>query len=55
VIGKAATWILYAGVGFLLVTHRSTHWPYWVFWTGLALALVAAGIYVVTAWREVRR
>src|SRR5436190_6671560 len=27
VIGKAATWLLYAGVGFLIVTHRSTDWP----------------------------
>jgi CDP-diacylglycerol--glycerol-3-phosphate 3-phosphatidyltransferase len=52
VIGKAATWILYAGVGFLLVTHRSTHWPYWVFWTGLGLAVVAGALYVVQARRE---
>jgi CDP-diacylglycerol--glycerol-3-phosphate 3-phosphatidyltransferase len=55
VIGKAATWILYFGIGFLLVTHRSTHWPYWVFWTGLALALVAGALYAFSAWREVRR
>jgi CDP-diacylglycerol--glycerol-3-phosphate 3-phosphatidyltransferase len=52
VIGKAATWVLYAGVGFLLVTHRSTHWPYWVFWTGLGLALVAAALYVARARKE---
>src|SRR4051812_45611353 len=55
VIGKAATWLLYAGIGFLLVTHRSTEWPYWVFWTGLVLAVVAAVVYAYTAWREVRR
>jgi CDP-diacylglycerol--glycerol-3-phosphate 3-phosphatidyltransferase len=30
IIGKAATWLLYAGIGFLIVTHRSTEWPYWV-------------------------
>jgi len=54
VIGKAATWILYVGVGFLLVTHRSTHWPYWVFWTGLGLALVAAALYVAQARKELR-
>jgi CDP-diacylglycerol--glycerol-3-phosphate 3-phosphatidyltransferase len=54
VVGKAATWLLYAGVGFLLVTHRSTHWPYWVFWAGVALAVVAAVAYAARAWREVR-
>jgi CDP-diacylglycerol--glycerol-3-phosphate 3-phosphatidyltransferase len=54
-IGKAATWLLYAGIGFLLVTHPSTRWPYWVFWTGLALAVVAGVVYVYGAWREVRR
>src|SRR3954463_10209850 len=55
VIGKAATWLLYAGIGFLLVTHRSTEWPYWVFWTGLVLAVVAAVVYAYTVWKEVRR
>jgi CDP-diacylglycerol--glycerol-3-phosphate 3-phosphatidyltransferase len=55
IIGKAATWLLYAGTGFLLVTHRSTHWPYWVFWTGLVLAVVAGAVYAVSAWKEVRR
>jgi CDP-diacylglycerol--glycerol-3-phosphate 3-phosphatidyltransferase len=55
VLGKAATWFLYAGVGFLIVTHRSTHWPYWIFWTGLALAVAAGALYAATAWKEVRR
>ena len=41
-LGKAATWLLYAGIGFLIVTHRSTEWPYWIFWTGLVLAVIAA-------------
>jgi CDP-diacylglycerol--glycerol-3-phosphate 3-phosphatidyltransferase len=54
-VGKAATWLLYAGIGFLLVTHPSTHWPYWVFWTGLVLAVAAAVVYVYGAWGEVRR
>ena len=54
-LGKAATWLLYAGIGFLIVTHRSTHWPYWIFWTGLALAVAAGAAYAVTAWREVRQ
>jgi phosphatidylglycerophosphate synthase len=54
-VGKAATWLLYAGIGFLIVTHRSTDWPYWVFWTGLALAVVAGLVYAYSAWREVKR
>jgi CDP-diacylglycerol--glycerol-3-phosphate 3-phosphatidyltransferase len=54
-VGKAATWLLYFGIGFLLVTTRSTHWPYAVFWTGLALAVVAGILYGVSAWKESRR
>jgi CDP-diacylglycerol--glycerol-3-phosphate 3-phosphatidyltransferase len=54
-LGKAATWLLYAGTGFLIVTHRSTHWPYWVFWTGLALAVAAGVVYAATVWREMKR
>ena len=41
-LGKAATWLLYLGIGCLIVTHRSTEWPYWIFWTGLILAVCAA-------------
>ncbi len=55
VVGKTATWLLYAGIGLLIVTHRGTQWPYWIFWPGLALAVVAGAVYAVTAWREVRR
>ena len=55
IVGKAATWLLYAGVAFLIVTHRSTDWPYWVFWSGLVLAVVAGALYAVQAWKEVRR
>jgi CDP-diacylglycerol--glycerol-3-phosphate 3-phosphatidyltransferase len=54
-IGKAATWLLYAGIGFLLVTPRSTHWPYWIFWSGLTLAVIAGALYVIGARRELRR
>jgi CDP-diacylglycerol--glycerol-3-phosphate 3-phosphatidyltransferase len=53
-LGKAATWLLYTGVAFLIVTHRSTHWPYWVFWAGLVLAVAAGGVYAITARRELR-
>ena len=55
IIGKAATWLLYAGIGFLIVTHRSTDWPYWIFWTGLVLAVVAGVVYAYGAWKVVRR
>jgi CDP-diacylglycerol--glycerol-3-phosphate 3-phosphatidyltransferase len=54
-LGKAATWLLYAGIFFLLVTDKSTPWPYWVFWGGLVLALISALAYAVGAWRELRR
>lgn len=54
-LGKTATWLLYAGIFFLLVTNKSTHWPYWVFWAGLVLALISAAAYAVGAWRELRR
>jgi CDP-diacylglycerol--glycerol-3-phosphate 3-phosphatidyltransferase len=54
-VGKAATWLLYAAVAFRIVTHESTDWPLWLFWIGLGLALLAAGFYVRTAWKELRR
>jgi len=54
-VGKAATWLLYAGIGFLIVTPRSTHWPYWIFWAGLVLAVAAGVVYAITARRESRR
>jgi CDP-diacylglycerol--glycerol-3-phosphate 3-phosphatidyltransferase len=52
-IGKAATWLLYLSIGFVMVTHESTRWPLWVFWTGFALALVSLGEYALKARREV--
>jgi CDP-diacylglycerol--glycerol-3-phosphate 3-phosphatidyltransferase len=55
VLGKAATWVLYAAIFFRIVTHKATDWPVDLFWAGIALALVAGVFYVVTAWREVRR
>jgi CDP-diacylglycerol--glycerol-3-phosphate 3-phosphatidyltransferase len=55
VIGKAATWLLYLGIGCLLVTHRSTEWPYWIFWTGLILAVAAGVVYAVGVWGQRRR
>jgi CDP-diacylglycerol--glycerol-3-phosphate 3-phosphatidyltransferase len=53
-LGKAATWVLYAAIGFILASHESTDWPVWLFWSGLALAAAAAAAYVAAAARTVR-
>ena len=55
VVGKAATWVLYAAIGFRLVTRDATSWPVDLFWAGLALALVAAMFYIRAARAELRR
>ena len=53
-VGKAATWILYAAIFLRIVTEPTTRWPLYLFWAGLALAVVAAVFYVRTARRELR-
>jgi CDP-diacylglycerol--glycerol-3-phosphate 3-phosphatidyltransferase len=53
-LGKAATCVLYASLALTMVTHEGTDWPLWLFWAGIALALLAAVQYVVKARREVR-
>jgi CDP-diacylglycerol--glycerol-3-phosphate 3-phosphatidyltransferase len=54
IVGKAATWLLYAGLGFVLATHAGTSWPLWIFWAGIVLALVAFALYLRSAWKVVR-
>ena len=54
-LGKAATWILYAAIGCRIVTHDHTSWPLWLFWIGLAAAVVAAIFYVRDGVKELRR
>ena len=54
-VGKIATWGLYASIALVLVTEKGTWWPLACFWASLALAVVAAGQYVLKARREVRR
>ena len=54
-VGKAATWILYAAIAFRIVTEPSTKWPLYLFWAGLALALVAGVFYMRTARKELQR
>ena len=48
-LGKTATWILYAALGFLLVTVEGTGWPLVVLWIGIALSLVAGVQYLLQA------
>jgi len=52
-LGKAATWLLFLGVGCSTVTHPSTQWPLWIFWTGFALAIASLVLYGRKARREV--
>jgi CDP-diacylglycerol--glycerol-3-phosphate 3-phosphatidyltransferase len=54
-LGKLATWILYAGVGFLAAARWTPNWPLWLFWIGLGVAVAAAAVYAATAWRALRR
>jgi len=54
-LGKVATWGLYASLALVLVTARGTWWPLALFWVSLGLAVVAAGQYVAKAMREVHR
>jgi CDP-diacylglycerol--glycerol-3-phosphate 3-phosphatidyltransferase len=54
-LGKAATWALYAAIGCRIVTHDHTSWPLWLFWVGLAAAVIAAMFYARDGWKELRR
>ena len=53
-LGKVATWLLYASLGFTMVTDKGTVWPRVIFWIGFALALAALAAYLWKARREVR-
>jgi CDP-diacylglycerol--glycerol-3-phosphate 3-phosphatidyltransferase len=53
-LGKASTWILYAAVAFRIVAHDHTSWPLWLFWIGLAGAVIAAMFYVLDARKHLR-
>ena len=54
-LGKLATWILYASLAFVMVTHEGTDWPLWIFWTGVVLALAAGAKYLYSAQKVMRR
>ena len=53
-LGKSATWVLYAALGFVLVTEDGTTWPVVLLWIGIALSLGAGAQYALRAWRQVR-
>ena len=53
VAGKAATWLLYASLAFVMVTRKGEAWPLWIFWIGFALAVAAVLGYLLKARREV--
>jgi CDP-diacylglycerol--glycerol-3-phosphate 3-phosphatidyltransferase len=53
--GKIATWVLYAAITGVIASDQGTDWPLWLFWAGVALAVLAAALYVVGAMREVKR
>jgi CDP-diacylglycerol--glycerol-3-phosphate 3-phosphatidyltransferase len=53
-LGKLATWILYTALGCVLVTHKGTDWPLWVFWIGLGIAVAAGVLYLASALRQTR-
>ena len=51
--GKAATWLLYSALAFVMVTAEGTRWPLWLFWAGLGFAAASLAGYVLKATREV--
>lgn len=53
-LGKLATWILYAALGFVLVTEEGTTWPLVLLWIGIVLALAAGVQYLVQARSALR-
>jgi cardiolipin synthase len=53
-LGKAATWVLYASIAFILVTDPGADWPLALFWAGVGLAVAAGILYAVSAWRSTR-
>jgi CDP-diacylglycerol--glycerol-3-phosphate 3-phosphatidyltransferase len=53
-LGKAATWLLYASLGFVMVTHKGANWPLVIFWIGVVLALISLVQYFVRARKETR-
>src|SRR5436305_13210460 len=51
--GKAATWLLYASIAFIMVPRQGSHGPRCLFWAGFALAALSLIGYLAKARREV--
>jgi CDP-diacylglycerol--glycerol-3-phosphate 3-phosphatidyltransferase len=52
-LGKVATWFLYASLALVMLTSAGTDWPLAVFWAGFAIAVVSVVQYGLKARREV--
>jgi CDP-diacylglycerol--glycerol-3-phosphate 3-phosphatidyltransferase len=50
-LGKVATWVLYAALGLVLVTEEGTGWTLVLLWIGIALSIGAGLQYLLRAWR----
>src|SRR5215213_7311075 len=53
-LGKVATWLLYASLGFIMVTDKGTAWPRALFWIGFGCAIAAILAYLWKARKEVK-
>jgi CDP-diacylglycerol--glycerol-3-phosphate 3-phosphatidyltransferase len=54
-VGKAATWILYAAIGFRILLDDSIRWPTWLFWIGIGAAVIAAMFYIRDARKALKQ
>jgi len=53
-LGKIATWLLYASLAFTMVTDKGTAWPRALFWIGFGCAIAALLAYLWKARKEVK-
>lgn len=53
-LGKTATWILYAALFGMMLTEAGTDWPLAMFYVGLGLAIAASAGYVASVWKAIR-
>jgi CDP-diacylglycerol--glycerol-3-phosphate 3-phosphatidyltransferase len=54
-LGKVATWLLYASLALVMVTAPGTDWPLVFFWSGFVLAVASLVLYARKARRELVR